>query len=647
MAFDSSFDAKEQVRQAIDIVDLVGKYAPLRRQGRNFVARCPWHDDTRPSLQVNPERQSWKCWVCDVGGDIFSFFMKIEGVEFGEALRTLAEQAGIDLKPHANANQATRTADASPESDKRILFKAAAWVEEQFHECLLNAPEAEIARNYFRERHITDESIARFRLGFCPLDRDWIIQKAGGNAKRLKILEAIGVLSRSSSGGNAFNPFSGRGMFSIRNAQGKPVGFGGRQLPGIETFLKGKYVNSTETPLFHKSKLLYGLNLAKDGIRKTGLAPDPVTGRNIKTVLVMEGYTDVIVAHQFGFTNAVAALGTALNENHIRSLKPHADRIVLVLDGDEAGQKSANKVLELFVSAQADMQVLTLPDGLDPCEFLLERGAEAFAELLYSHPVNALDHAFQVATRGIDVDRDVYGATAALEKLLGVVASAPRLQADTPLEARLREEKFLQRLASLFRLDEAAIRKQLTALRRKLRDKGPSQSAPAQSLATSPQSTAEPLWNKNDTLDPTQRELMEMLVVHPEVWPAARPIISAEKISSLALRIIYQTGCRLFDSGTPPTFERMMLELDDVSLKSLLVDLDEQGQAKAQHRSEPEVLVGQLLAAFEQKEIDRRRPGQIAAARQKNLDDDQATAWLEAIVREKRRRQGMSEPTDG
>jgi hypothetical protein len=140
---------------------------------------------------------------------------------------------------------------------------------------------------------------------------------------------------------------------------------------------------------------------------------------------------------------------------------------------------------------------------------------------------------------------------------------------------------------------------------------------------------------------------MEMLVVHPEVWPAARPIITAERLSSLALRVIYQTGCRLFDAGISPTFDRLMLELDDVSLKSLLVDLDEKGHAKAQHRSEPEALVSQLLAAFQQREIDRRLPGQIAEARQKNLDDDQSTAWLDAIVRERRRRQGMSDPTDG
>ena len=184
VAFDSSFDAKEQVRQAIDIVDLLGKYnLQLRRQGRGYVTHCPWHDDTRPSLQVNPERQSWKCWPCDIGGDIFSFVMKMEGVDFPEALAMLADRAGIKLQRPAAASlgpAAPGRPIAAGGIDKRTLYKAAAWVERQYHECLLHSPEAEPARKYFQERGITAESIERFQLGFAPLDRDWILKQAGG-----------------------------------------------------------------------------------------------------------------------------------------------------------------------------------------------------------------------------------------------------------------------------------------------------------------------------------------------------------------------------------------------------------------------------------------------------------------------------------
>ena len=441
VAFDSLFDAKEQVRQAIDIVDLLGKYnLQLRRQGRGYAAHCPWHDDTRPSLQINPERQSWKCWPCDIGGDIFSFVMKMEGVDFGEALAMLADRAGIKLEkrrldPQAGGSPG-QASQAATGADKRTLYKAAAWVERQYHECLLNSPDAEPARQYFQERGINSESIDRFQLGFAPLDRDWILKQAGGSGSRAKILETIGVLARSSQGGYPFDRFRGRGLFSIRDAQGRPVGMGGRLLPGVEINSPAKYINSPETPLFRKSHLLYGLDLAKEAFHKS----------KQKTALVMEGYTDVIIAHQYGFTNAVAVLGVALGETHVKILKRFVDRIVLVLDGDEAGQKRANEVLELFIAQQADLRILTLPDDLDPCEFCNWRGAEAFTELLATGTVDAPITPFKAPCAGIDLDRDIHALSQALEWLIAILAKAPRLQSNTSGDSRLREERFLSAL---------------------------------------------------------------------------------------------------------------------------------------------------------------------------------------------------------
>jgi DNA primase len=650
VAFDSSFDAKEQVRQAIDIVDLLGKYnMQLRRQGRGYVTLCPWHDDSRPSLQVNPERQSWKCWPCDIGGDIFSFVMKMEGVDFAEALAMLADRAGIKLqKPSRNEpgygpgqGSATVPGGTVPGStvsggavpggiDKRTLYKAAAWAERQYHECLLSSPEAEPARKYFQDRGITAESIERFRLGFAPLDRDWILRQAGGSSARAKVLETIGALRRSASSGGLFDLFRGRGLFAIHDAQGRPVGMGGRLLPGVETFLPGKYVNSPETPLFRKSHLLYGLDLAKEAIHKS----------KIKTALVMEGYTDVIIAHQFGFQNAVAVLGVALGEAHIKILKRFVDRIILVLDGDEAGQKRANEVLELFVAEQVDLRILTLPDELDPCDFLQQRGAEAFAELLATGTVDALDHAFRSATRGIDLDRDVHGATSALERLIAILAKAPRLRPDTTSEDRLREEKFLQRFAALFRVNEIEVRRRLTALRRRMQDKGPA-------VVSSAPAASEPGWKPSDTIDVCERELGELLVVYPDTWPAARASIALDQFKSPALRRIFETGCRLLDVGVLPDFDRLILEFDDPSLKSLLVDLDEQGRAKGSRMAEPAELLSEILKTLQRKEVEKQRPGQLVALRERDLADSQAMDLLKNILQQERSRQGISDPTEG
>jgi DNA primase len=685
-----SFDAKERVKQAVDIVELVGRHITLRRQGRNYVGLCPWHPDKRPSLQVNPERQSWRCWVCPDGGDVFSFVMKIEGVGFREALEMLAEQAGIVLeKPQrrrhvsspggTTAGSATTPNDllneaadgppdeaatvqqsATPTGDKRTLLQAMAWAEEQYHRCLLEMPEADVARRYLQERGINAEMIERFRLGFSPLERDWILRQAEGRKgdrsnlreaperpfrqigpvpfspegrRRAGVLEAIGILARGADGGSYYDRFRGRLLFSIHDTQRRPVGIGGRLLPELGLTSPAKYVNSPETPLFTKSKLLYGLDLARESLRK--MKPP--------TALVMEGYTDVIVAHQFGFQNAVAVLGTALGEEHVKILKRHSDRIVLVLDGDEAGTRRANEVLELFVAEQADLRILTLPEDLDPCDYLHKYGAAAFSELLDTKAVDALDHAFEAKTRGIDLERDVHRASAALEELIAIVAKGPRLRHDTTRDARFREEKILQRLAARFRVEELEVRKRLTALRRAqtARPQLPVEAAAA--AAASPDSAA----GTPAAIDPWQRELLEVLVAHPQCIGPARGRIEAAWLSPGACRRIYETCCRLADEGVNATFDRLMLEFDEPAVKSLLVELDDGGAAKGLAATDPLDLLEKLTETMIRREVERQRPAQFVALREGGLDAQQKAAMLEAILRQERNRQGISKPTDG
>ncbi len=628
-----SFDTKERVKQAVDIVDLVGSHIQLRRQGRNYVGLCPWHDDTHPSLQVNPERQSFKCWVCDIGGNVFSWVMKTEGVEFREALEMLADRAGITIA-HPKARRGESPASPAGVFDKRTLYRAMAWVEKQYHRCLMESPQAEAARRYLQERGIAAESIKTFRLGFSPAENNWISQQAiksenaGKTAGRIKILEAIGVLTKSSASGEYYDRFKGRLLFSIRDAQGRPVGLGGRVLPEVPTISPAKYVNSPETPLFSKSKLLYGLDLARQSIRKNG------------TALVMEGYTDVIVAHQYGFDNAVAVLGTALGPEQIKILKHYADRIILVLDGNEAGQRRANEVLELFVAAQIDLRILTLPEGLDPCDFLQQKGAQAFAELMASSAIDALEHAFATATRGVDVDRDVHAASQALERLVAIVAKAPRLRTSTTREDRFREEKILQRLAAWFRVDEAEVRRHLTALRRRsqIRAAGP----PATEQAQAAQPAQAPELN-----DPYLRELFELLLTHPQCLPLVRDQLPLEYLGTGICRQIYDTCCRLADTHVNPSFDRLMLEFDEPAVKSLLVQLDEAGQSKGARAGNPQDLVCELIKNFQQKEAEKQRPRQIQTLREGGLDENRQLDMLKEILRRERGRQGITEPTDG
>ncbi|MCL2117679.1 MAG: CHC2 zinc finger domain-containing protein [Planctomycetaceae bacterium] len=481
---DYAFDIKERVRDAIDMVELVSRYIPLRRSGQNYVGRCPWHDDTRPSLQVNANRQTFKCWVCNIGGDVFSFVMQIENVDFREALEILADQAGVQLpkqqrtdsaiqrqyqKTGGNKPQGQPGATSQPASGgharhqepltKKTLYRALDWVAQKYHDYLLAGNEAESARTYLRDRGINEESIRKFRMGYAPLQRDWLLEQVQRNPHRIKILEMIGNLARRDDetdsqtawSSQPYDRFRGRLLFPIRDTQDRTIAFGGRLLPGSTLQSRAKYVNSPETHLFSKHKQLYGLDLAR------------LTMRNTKRVLIMEGYTDVIMAHQFGFGDAVAVLGTALGAEHIRSLKRFADKMILVLDGDEAGRKRANEVLELFVAQGADIETLTLPGGTDPCDFLLTQGSKAFEHELQHNTVDALEHAFLSAAQGIDLDRDIIAASRALDQVLGIIVLAPAVANPTD-PRRIRLEKTIQRLASRFGLTEQEIRTRLRAL---------------------------------------------------------------------------------------------------------------------------------------------------------------------------------------
>ncbi len=624
MASRSSFDDKERVRQAIDIVDLVGSYLQLRREGRGFKALCPWHDDSRPSLQVNPERQSFKCWVCDIGGDIFSFIMKMENVEFPEAMAMLADRAGIQLTPYrpngGGPPSPAAVVSGSPD-DKRTLYQAAAWAEEQFHNCLLNAPEAEPARKYLLERGIDADSIRRYRLGFSPDQWDWLIKQSLKANVSPRVLERIGLLVRKDSGGH-YDRFKGRVLFSIRDAQSRPVAVGGRIMPEAAATNPAKYVNSPETPLFSKSHMLYGLDLAKDAI----------SHKDCKTAVVMEGYTDCIIARQLGIENVVAVLGTALGERHVRLLRRFADRVVLVLDGDEAGQKRTGEVLSLFVAEQVDLRVVTLPDELDPCDFLLAHGADAFRQHLDA-AVDGLEFAFQTATRGLDIRRQPHEAGRALDGLLQTIAKAPRLRENSTSETRMREWTMISRLARMFEVEEAVLRSRVTELRgkqRQLKSTSEETDKPARLIAT---------------LGVWDQELLEILLLKPDAIRTILEVVRPEHLTSEAGRRVFAACCSLAEAGTTPSFDCLLLGFDDPAYKNLLVELDERGQQKGPH--DLAVRLHELMEGFRRRDGERQLRAQTRALQDRKLGAAEELAALKSLIDQERRRQGISAPTDG
>jgi DNA primase len=613
-------EAKEQVRRTVDIVDLVGSYLPLQRQGNAYVATCPWHDDARPSLQVNPARQSWKCWVCDIGGDIFNFVMQKEGLDFREALEMLAERAGVDIRG-SGAQPKTQPGDPN---DKQTLFNATTWAMQQFRECLLHSAEAAPARKYLEQRQFNAEACARFQVGFSPDAWQWLVDRAAATQFSAAVLKSAGLLGTSAKSGRYYDFFKGRVMFPIRDTQNRTIGFGGRVLPEFAQPNTGKYVNSRETRLFSKSETVYGLDLAREAISKS------------REVVVVEGYTDVIMAHQYGLTNVVAVLGTALGQRHIRLLKRYADTITLVLDGDEAGQRRTNDVLGLFVAGEVDLRILTLPAGADPCDFLLTEGADGMRTLL-AGAVDAFEHAIGTHTSGIDLVRDTHRANQALEALLNVVAKAPRLTANTTSSKTVRERQVLARLAREFRVEDSMLRTRIAELRQRAAPLPPADAGPAQ-----------PTKHLRAELDPVEVELLEIMAVHPDLCHLALEEIPTDLISSPPIQQIYARYRAVAEMGEAVVFSRILSDLEDPQLKNLFVDIDEQATSKEEEAQEDATTrLRRLLDGILDRQHETSRRELVAGLEQRQFEDQEELDVLKQLHEEERRRQGIPAPTDG
>ena len=616
MSFGPANDAKEQVRQSIDIVDLVGGYIQLRRQGRNYVGICPWHDDSRPSLNVNPQRQSWKCWVCDVGGDVFSFVMKAEGLEFREALELLAEKAGVTLRPQPGGGSGQQS---SPGSDKRRLLDVMAWAEEQFHRFLLDAPDAEVARSYLADRGLTPETIRKFHLGFSPNRWDWLLERARAKQFPAALLERAGLAIPRDMEGGHYDRFRGRVLFSIRDARSRPIAFGGRVLPQSADDRTAKYINSPETPLFSKSRELYGLDAARDGIARE------------KQVVVLEGYTDCLMAHQNGLTNMVAVLGTALGEAHLQVLRRFTDSIVLVLDGDDAGRRRTNEIIDallaLFVRNQIDLRILTLPEGLDPCDFIASQGSDAFRQLLRG-AVDALEHKFHSVTHGLDLSTDTHRAAEAVEQVLATLAQLRPASRDAASPTLLREQQMLGRIARQFRLPEEQLRNRMTALRR-ARQSRPTNVRRDTAETPAPAERSAPLaaWD---------RDLLALVLLEPTYLTRIEAATNRPKFTSTAAQQIYNKCVELARAGEPIDFARLLLEFDEAETKSVLVSLDEFCQDDERQQGDRELWLQDLLSAADRRQDEQQRRQSLAAAKTNQVD---AEALLSRFCEEARPKQ--------
>lgn len=644
--FDNSFVT--QIQQANDIVDVISEHVALKRKGREMVGLCPFHDDHRPSMNVSPAKQIFKCFACGAGGDVFKFVQMRENLSFPQAIERLANRAGIRLPAKRRASdighQASgidnRSLSAAPSGgvDTNELARVNAWAAKYFQKNLFDKEKGKFARDYLAQRKISSESIKKWQLGLatCPpgIDSpDDLLKAARARKIPAKLLEYAGLITNQNQGMadlsavRVADKFVNRLMFTITDVTGRVIGFGGRTL----SEQGAKYINSPTTALFDKSNSLYGLEHARHQIVSTD------------TAVVVEGYTDCIMAHQFGCSNVVASMGTSFTAGQARLLRRYAKKVILLFDSDAAGIEAANRALEVCLSQRIDIKLAFVPQGKDPCDFLLSGGKERFQQLL-DNAVDVLQFKWNRLTEKFGSDDTLAGRKAAIDEYLQAIATGLYAGSLNTIEGGL----LINRLSGIIGLDS----KQLTAeLRKRVTTAARAAAYDVQKqTACTEQGRSVSSMDFGEGLSATaQREILEVLLNEPKLFKTVKKV-SAEHFDIPVLRQIASILFETLAANSAPELTEILAKTESPQVSSCIMQLHSAGEEKGNF--EPVVsssnltrlndAVDVLLSCHARRAIDLSR----AQSREQLKSKQDANKYLKSVTesarKENRRNIGMT-----
>ncbi len=429
-----SEDIINRVRDSIDIVDLVSGYVGLKKTGKNFVGLCPFHSEKTPSFSVNPDKQIFHCFGCGAGGDVFKFVESQEGLNFPEAVKSLASRAGVVLPEDSRSRKEEKKSEDERQLLLTITAEACAFFQRE-----LEGPAGSPARAYLAKRGVSESAVRDFTLGYARPEWDGLLRHLKQKGYPLGQMEKAGLIVKRSEGDGYYDRFRGRIIFPIRDLSGKVIAFGGRVMDDSLP----KYLNSPETPLYSKSNILYCLDQAKEHGRKLGY------------FIIVEGYLDAIACHQYGAKNAAATLGTALTDGHLRLMRRFAQKLIVIFDPDPAGVNATLRGIDLFLASGMKVNVVSLPDGDDPDTFLQKHGHEAFFARL-RESVKFMDFVFaRVLQRGpiASIDEKVERAG----EMLAFIEKLP---------SGIERDYYIKKTAEALDVDEAVLRQEKAARNR-------------------------------------------------------------------------------------------------------------------------------------------------------------------------------------
>ncbi|MFH1867954.1 MAG: DNA primase [Candidatus Omnitrophota bacterium] len=513
--------AVEEIQSKLDIAEVIAGYIPLKRAGRNFKANCPFHHEKTPSFVISPGKQIFHCFGCAAGGDMITFVMKYERVEFMEALRILASKAGVSLPQFKGGISARKS------SFTGALYRVNEMAANYYSALLVASSKAKEARKYLADRSLNAATVAKFKLGFAPEEWEGFIKFAKEKGVSNATLEKAG-LAIPGREGSFYDRFRNRIIFPIFDIRSKIVAFGGRVIDDSQP----KYMNSPETDIYVKGRHLYGFNLALDEIKKKDY------------VIIVEGYLDLIIPYQNGVTNIAATLGTALTVEQIRLIKRFTNNAVIIFDADEAGEAASLRGLDLFVSEGLYVKIARLPEGLDPDTYVRKNSSESFLKLVESAD-NLFDYKLGLLLKRFDPDT-VEEKAKITSEMLPTIKRVENAVLRSDYVRKLSESLFINEDAILEELSKVKLDYSYLGDNRVLRDRV--------------------------AIRPAEKIIVGLMIEDPEIAQEVRSKLRIEYFQSEDVRSILRAIAQMLDEGKIPTAAKIIHQLDDDNLSHIICE---------------------------------------------------------------------------
>jgi len=531
-----------RVQRANDIVEIISEHVNLVRKGREMVGLCPFHDDHKPSMYVHPDKQIFKCFACSAGGDVIKFVQMREGLSFMRAVERLAERAGIKITPVRQQSD-EKTSDVDPADVEKINR----WAVQHWQKNLADSAVGKNCRDYISQRQIPEKVAADFSLGFAPDKWDDILNAARQKKIPESLLLSSGLIVKNEQG-HLYDKFRNRLMFPIFDSSSRVIGFGGRTLGDDPA----KYMNSPATVIFDKSNCVYALDKARHEMVSTG------------TVVIVEGYTDVIMAHRFECKNVVATLGTSLTAGHARLLRRFAKDIVLIFDSDIAGATAAERALEICLGAKIDIRLASVPQGKDPCDYLLAVGADGFRDVI-KNAVDVMRYRWEKLAEKFGKSDNLTDRRRATEDFLKTVSTAMSSGAVDAIAQGL----IVNRLSRVLQLRPEVIRKEIER-RGVSASRAAINSVDNQKVAKV--ETGAGFGRK------AQEEIIEAILNEPRLFESAARKIKADDFADPALRQIWQLLEQTIEPNIEFSLADFLARIESTDISDLVVKMSDNGQ---------------------------------------------------------------------